>query len=144
MEIFLCRLRWSVGCALAVLLCGCNRGAPEGVAVTGTIQAAGEPLSAAVITLEPIDGTGGPNASAAVFDGRFEFAPDARLQGGRYLARVSMIPAEIRESIPPDQVMSMPPRDAMIDPRFDANSELDCELTVGQANRLEFSVDFLH
>ncbi|MCA9138410.1 MAG: carboxypeptidase regulatory-like domain-containing protein [Planctomycetales bacterium] len=134
---------WLLLCAAALVVLGCNRAEQTDVSVIGTVTAAGAPLSGAVITLEPIAPTGGPNASVAVFDGRFRIGSDADLRGGRYRARVSMIPIEIRQSIPANAVQSMPSGDVVIDPRFDANSELVCELNVGQANRLDFSVDYL-
>lgn len=95
------------------------------------------------MTLEPLSGTEGPNASAPVFHGRFDFKPDAGLRGGTYRVRISMIPLALRETLPPAQAAALPPADAVIDPAFDAKSNLKCELDRGADNTLEFSVSFL-
>ncbi|TWT49623.1 hypothetical protein Pla22_48200 [Rubripirellula amarantea] len=132
--------------ALAISTCvvGCKDSASPSVEATGIVMADGEPLSGAVVTLEPMRQTTGPNASVPVFDGKFEVPASAGLHGGLYRVRVAMIPAEIRKSIPAEQATNLPPDDAMIDPAFDANSDLTCELKPDQANSLSFAVAFLN
>ena len=103
----------------------------------------GTPLSGAVITLEPLSGTPGPNASSHVFDGRFAFDADSGLLGGRYRVRIAMLPAEILQTLPDEQRGKLPPKNAVVDPRFDRNSKLECELSRGQANVFNFEITFL-
>ena len=128
---------------LMLMATGCGSPPAQGVTAKGDVTVGDDPLSGAVITLEPMRGTAGPNASAAILDGHFEFAADAGLRGGRYRVRISMIPAEIRKGLPPEFAGSMPSADAMIDPRYDGASELTCELTPDQTNKLTFTVEFL-
>ena len=135
-------------CYLAVGLlclwaCGCSPPTIQGVTATGTVSAEDAPLSGAFITLEPMGNTTGPNATAPIFNGQFVFAEDAGLAGGKYRIRFAMIPAEIRRSIPADQMTSMPPDDAVIAPAYDTNSKLSCELKPGQENSLSYEVEFL-
>ncbi|TWU56811.1 hypothetical protein Poly51_27280 [Rubripirellula tenax] len=128
---------------IGICLTGCNPPPSPTLTASGTVVVRGKPLSGAVITLEPMRETKGPNASVPIFDGRFEVPADAGLHGGMYRVRIAMIPAEIRKAIPADQAKSMPPDDAMIDPAFDASSQLTCELKPDHANALAFAVEFL-
>lgn len=127
----------------AGLLLGCRSEPALSLSASGTVTADGRPLSGAVITFEPVSPTTGPNASVPVFDGKFVIPAEAELHGGTYRVRVAMIPAELRQNIPAEQAGSMPPDDAVIDPAFDADSTLTCELVADQANTLSFAVDFL-
>jgi len=128
---------------LSLILTGCQRSAGDGVAVSGVVEADGRPVSGVVITLEPIRGTTGPNASSAVFDGRFEIPSDAGLHGGEYRARFSMIPAELRASLPPEVAATLPPEGAAIDPAYDANSQLSCSVEYDRGDDSRFEIEFL-
>lgn len=133
-------LGWIV---LLVALAGCSSENEVGIAVRGKVTVGGQPLSGAVITLEPLRGTLGPNASASIFDGQFSFRPDAGMVGGRYRVRIAMLPTEILQALPADQREKLPKKNAVVDPNFDRNSNLVCELTRGQENVLEFDINFL-
>ncbi|TWT98391.1 hypothetical protein [Stieleria varia] len=124
-------------------IAGCTQKAVPAVTASGTVHVDGAPLSGAVITFEPLHGTTGPNASVPVFAGRFDVTTEAGLHGGRYLVRISLIPPEIRKTLPAEQSATLPPEDAVIDPEFDANSQLSCELKLNQTNPLAFDVEFL-
>lgn len=87
--------------------------------------------------------TTGPSASAAVFNGEFSVPESANLHGGSYRVRIAMIPASIRNDLPPEQVRFLPPDDAVISPAYDAHSRLSCELKPNQENILKFEVEFL-
>ncbi|MCO8124155.1 hypothetical protein NHH03_20595 [Stieleria sp. TO1_6] len=136
-------LRCLLGIVTVLPLLGCTPSARPGVTTTGTVTVDGQPLSGAVLTLEPINETTGPNASVPVLGGRFEIDASAGLHGGDYRARVSMIPAEIRASIPATAGYELPPPSAVIDPAFDGDSQLKCHLTPDDDNPLEFAVRFL-
>ncbi|WP_145207764.1 carboxypeptidase-like regulatory domain-containing protein [Planctomycetes bacterium TBK1r] len=129
--------------AMMLLTTGCTTPSQPNVTATGTVHVSGEPLSGAVITLEPMRQTTGPNASAPVFDGRFQVPASAGLHGGTYRVRVAMIPAELLAKLPSEQAASLPPADSVIDPSFDAESQLTCELKPDQPNALAFVVEFL-
>ncbi|WP_259636178.1 carboxypeptidase-like regulatory domain-containing protein [Stieleria sedimenti] len=139
------RLPFATALVLAMILLttGCNSPPQPNVTATGTVHVAGEPLSGAVITLEPMRQTTGPNASAPVFDGRFEVPASAGLHGGTYRVRVAMIPTELLVKLPSEQAASLPPAGAVIDPSFDAESQLSCDLKPDQPNALAFAVEFL-
>ncbi|QDV44624.1 hypothetical protein Enr13x_44920 [Stieleria neptunia] len=128
---------------MVALAVGCTPPSQPSVTATGTVHVGGEPLSGAVVTLEPMRQTTGPNASAPVFDGKFQVPAAAGLHGGTYRVRVAMIPAELLGGLPAQQAASLPPADAVIDPAFDAESQLTCELKPGQPNVLAFAVEFL-
>ncbi|MDV6030755.1 MAG: carboxypeptidase regulatory-like domain-containing protein [Phycisphaera sp. RhM] len=129
--------------AMMLLVTGCNSPSQRDVTAIGTVRVAGKPLSGAVITLEPMRQTTGPNASAPVFDGRFQVPASAGLHGGTYRVRVAMIPTELLAKLPSEQAAALPPADSVIDPSFDAESQLTCELKPDQPNTLAFAVDFL-
>ncbi|MEM6474003.1 MAG: hypothetical protein AAF802_30920, partial [Planctomycetota bacterium] len=88
---------------------GCSEATPGGVPVAGTVMVDGEPLSGAVITFEPKEGTGGPAASVPVFDGTFEVTADAGLHAGTFVVRVSLLPPEVRAALPGEQRSKCPP-----------------------------------
>jgi len=137
---------WQLFLTVSLLIAsvpGCQPPEPSGVTASGTVSVGKQPLSAAVITLEPMRETTGPNASAAIFDGHFDFPPEAGLQGGSYRVRISLIPAELRRSLPPEQAAKAPPPEAVIAPKYDGESQLNCQLTPGEPNTLTFTVEFL-
>ena len=129
---------------LAGFTVGCGKKPNQGVTASGTVTVGGDPLSGAVITLEPISGTTGPNASAPVLGGRFAINAEAGLHGGSYRVRVSMIPSGILGSIPNGAGFELPPDNAVIHPRYDADSDLTCQLNPGDQNEAEFVVEFLN
>ncbi|TWU47774.1 hypothetical protein [Rubripirellula reticaptiva] len=126
-----------------VSLVGCSSGHESTVTANGILSVRGKPLSGAVITLEPMSGTTGPNASVPVFGGKFSVPATADLHGGTYRVRVAMIPRELCKGLPAEQAALLPPADTMIDPAFDANSQLVCELKPDHSNSLKFEVEFL-
>jgi len=129
-----------IACALTIT--GCQSDSPSGIKASGQVRVQGEPLSGAVITLEPVQGTTGPALSTPVFGGRFEFTADAGLHGGTYQVRISMVPAELRKNIPESPEYQLPPADAVIDPQYDAQSDITWDLKAGQTNTSEFDVEF--
>jgi hypothetical protein len=130
------------GCAPSLV--GCGQESASGVPAAGRIDVDGQPLSGAVVTFEPIGETTGPNASVAIWKGEFEVQPEAGLHGGNYRVRVSLLPPEVRSELPVDGAVELPPKDAVIDPAFDAQSQLTCELNTESDNRLQFSVRYLN
>ncbi|KAA1260155.1 hypothetical protein LF1_26940 [Rubripirellula obstinata] len=123
-------------------LSGCQEDVASGLTVHGKVTCNGKPLSGAIVTLDPMSGTSGPIANTAVFDGEFNIGADAGLHGGKYVARFSMLPPEMRKILPPEQAAKLPPDNAMIGPEFDANSRLFCELTPNTKNELKFEIEF--
>lgn len=131
----------TVACTFAV---GCDSTAPPLLSVTGTVRADGQPLSAAIVTLEPIQSTTGPNASAPVIGGRFEIPADEGLRGGTYRVRVAMMPDSIVQTMPRDAGFDVPEPGTVISPAFDADSTLSCDLIPGQPNELKLDVQCLN
>ena len=134
---------WYVVALSALLFTGCREPNGSYAMVSGTVTVDGQPLSGAIVTFEPLDGTPGKNASASVFDGQFQISGDAQLHGGNYLARISMMPSGILRKLPDAQRQSLPPANSVIDPAFDSNSRLRCTLAPGQENSLAFQIHFL-
>ena len=128
--------------AATLLTIGCESKSSPVVVAKGTVMVGNKPLSGAFIMLEPVRGTTGTNASASVFNGEFTFGPEAKLSGGTYLVRVSMIPTEIRRKVPTQQIEWMPDDDAVVHPKFDRESQVTCDLVPGQDNTLEFEIKF--
>ncbi len=134
----------SIACfCLLIGVIGCEESERSIVTVDGTMTVGGQPLSGAFVTFEPMDGTTGPNASAAIMGGQFVIDRNAGLHGGRYRVRVAMIPPGMRAKIPAEIGFAMPPADAVIDPAFDANSTLRCQLKTNEPNTIHFQVEFL-
>ena len=129
---------------VTLLTVGCGAATENGVTASGTVIVGGDRLSGAVITLEPISGTTGPNASAPVLEGQFEITTEAGLHGGLYRVRVSMIPKNILGLIPNEAGIALPPENAVIHPRYDADSQLTWQLNRGEENEAEFMVEFLN
>lgn len=131
----------AAGTCLAVLMIiGCGQTQVDPATASGAVTSQGSPLSGALITLQPLQGTPGPTASAPILDGQFEFIPAHQLAGGTYRVRFMMIPAEVRAQLPLDQRQKFPPADAVIAPQFDARSQLQCQLQPGAHTELEFEV----
>jgi hypothetical protein len=128
--------------AMCLVSEGCQGTQDTGVAASGSVQSDDKPLSGAIITLEPIGTTTGPNASASILDGRFKIEPSAGLHGGTYRVRISMMPSDVLASLPPTQTANLP-SPAAIDPAFDANSQMTCELERNGKNELIFKVQFM-
>lgn len=130
--------------ASLVFLIGCGPSARQGVVVSGTVSLENDtPLSGAVITFEPQPGTAGPNASAPVFDGRFEITADAGLAPGGYVVRIAMMPPELLNALPEAQRASLPKQGSVIAPQFDGNSQLKCELPTESGEPLTYRIQFL-
>lgn len=128
---------------MVLFVVGCSKEKPRGVTASGQVLVGDSPLTGAVVTLEPIAGTRGPNASAPVFGGQFEIGTETGLSGGKYRVRIAMMPPEIRSTIPADAGYELPPSTAVIDPSFDANSRLACDLDSSSSSKLQFTVHFL-
>jgi len=127
---------------LPCLISGCDsRSTPE-VTAAGNVRIDGQPISGALITLEPLAPTTGPKASCPIFSGSFEFANEVGLHGGNYRVRFSLMPAEIRSSIPADHAEGLPPQDAVISDRFDSRSQLTWMLRPGQPNSMDFEIEY--
>jgi hypothetical protein len=124
-------------------LVGCGKDNKTSLTVDGTVRCDGDPLSGAIVVFEPLPGTSGPSATAPVFDGGFHVPADAGLHGGKYVARFSMIPPEIRGKLPPDQAANLPPKNAVIAPQHDARSRHTCELIADTHNQKTFEIEFL-
>lgn len=124
-------------------LVGCGKHNEASLTVDGTVRCNGVPLSGAIVIFEPLPGTTGPSATAPVFDGGFHVPADAGLHGGKYVARFSMIPPEIRGKLPSDQAANLPPTNAVIAPEHDARSQHTCELIADTRNQKTFSIQFL-
>ena len=134
--------------SVATLVCvaamiGCDVPVDPEVTATGSVSADGQPLSGAVISFEPMAATTGPNASAPIFDGTFNLPADAGLHGGTYRVRIAMMPSELLARLPAPQRSTLPEPGLVIDPRFDIDSRLTCELVAGEPNHLQFEVQFL-
>lgn len=128
---------------LALACAGCSDASKSFAAASGTITAAGRPLSGAVVTFEPLAGTTGPNASVGVFDGKFDVPASSELHGGTYRVRVEMMPSELLAAIPQPQQKSLPPTGSVIAPAYDVNSQMQCDLRPGQNDALSYEVEFL-
>ena len=83
---------------VAVLTSGCG---PRGVPVSGTVKLGGNPLSSAVVTLEPEAGSGTTGAGAVVRarDGHFEIGPERQIAAGKYVVRVSPVPLNVGDDL---------------------------------------------
>lgn len=123
-------------------LAGCQDAPVQATVIDGSVTVDGQPLTAAVVTFEPLRGTTGPSASSPIFGGQFSVDRDAKLHGGTYLARVKMIPASLRRGLPDDQLASLPSDDVMIDRRYDSDSQMNIELVPNQTNQVELEVEF--
>ncbi len=95
-------IRRRITFALAVLAAlgpgGC--GGRGGIPVSGTVKLGGAPLSAGIVALEPVAGSGtvGAGAIVRVRDGRFEVGSEKQLTVGWYLVRVSQVPVNPGDS----------------------------------------------
>lgn len=124
---------------------GCDRqGTTYSVSVTGRITVAGEPLSGAVITFQPIEGTSGPKASAPVFDGNYRIEPTAKLRPGTFLVRVSMLPPEMIKQLGPQLSIDSAAVNSgrVIAAQFDSESKTTVELHDNVENEFHWQVSY--
>lgn len=131
----------------AILLClaitGCRSGESGYATAEGTVTVDGRPVSGAVVTFEPLEGTGGPKASVPVIEGNYAVPVESRLVGGEYLVRISMIPDEMLGPMRVSLKDPFPPAGSVIAPAYDAQSTLQRSLIVDQPNRFDFEVELL-
>jgi hypothetical protein len=123
--------------ALTLFLAGCGQQNSETVSVAGSVTIAGQPLSGAVITFEPLPGTPGPKASSVVLDGQYRIEPSAGLRPGQFRVRISMLPSEMLSSVAPDSAQ------LVIAAEFDSNSQLSADLKTTEPNQADFQVEAL-
>lgn len=132
------------GClVVGFAMIGCRQDMPAGLLVNGTVTVDGQPVSGVIATLEPIQTTPGQNVSTIAWDGRFYFGPDSGLNGGTYRVRFSMVPEEIRNTVPIEERNHLPSKRAVIAPSFDSKSQLKWTLVDGQMNQKAFPIKFL-
>ncbi|TWU66738.1 hydroxyisourate hydrolase [Crateriforma conspicua] len=124
---------------LVIATPGCES-QPTGLTAAGEVTAKGKPVSGVVITLQPVPPTQGPKATALVFDGRFEFGPDAGLTAGQYRVRFSLLPPEFRQAAPEEQRSKFPPVGSVIPAKFDSQSNEIWELKSDQENRSQYEI----
>jgi hypothetical protein len=98
------RIALTLAVLSALCVCGCGG---SGVVVTGTVKFGGNPLSVAVVTLEPERGSGttGPGALVWARGGRFRIDSSRNLKPGKYVVRVSQTPLDPSQAQP-----TIPPR----------------------------------
>ena len=135
------------GCLSLLLACllpgpGCQQASPNVTTVQGGVTVNGRPLSGATIRFDPLPGTKGPKVSAAVFDGVYQVSDKLSMQPGAYRVRIAMAD-ELRPILPAEQLEKLPPEGTSIDPSFDINSTLQCDVVAGQMNQFDFDIHFL-
>ncbi len=133
---FVCLTASSFGCS--------GRTDTASVVVFGSVTVAGQPLSGAVITFEPMEGTRGPKASNSVFNGQYRIDESAKLQPGKFRVRVSMIPPEMLKQLE-STTSSTEFKEAAgraIAAPFDTDSQLTAQLSAGSENQVDFQVAF--
>ena len=133
----------AVSLVLPLLAFGCTP-AQDYATVCGTVSSNGQPLSGAVVTFVPTGTTGGPKASASIFDGEFEVSSEGKLRGGRYIARISFIPRDMLRQIPADQMAKLPAKGLYVSPQYDEQSTLVYDLFPGTQARLSIEVELRH
>jgi hypothetical protein len=131
---------------LAFVLPGCDTEEAIGATARGMVNAKmsgkrADVVSGVMITLEPIGETTGPKASAPVFSGKFNFDAEAGLHGGQYRVRFSLMPPEIRNTIPTEHAAGLPADDAAVVAKYDSQSSLTWDLSPKQTNQREFEIE---
>jgi hypothetical protein len=129
--VFACR-RWG-GSLLLIVCAGCGRG---GVPVDGTVLVAGNPVADGTIAFEPADGAG-LTVGAAIHDGQYHVGPEAGMQPGKKLARITAVYKTGRQVAvgTPAPPGSMADEVKMISP-----PPQPCEVTAGAEKRLDFDL----
>ena len=137
------RLVWILEIGVVVNSLGCQGEPNDMVSAKGRVTCQGKPLSGVVLTMEPIGQTKGASISAPVIFGQFDIGSRIGLRQGTYQVRFSMIPDEIRASIPPNVSEFVPPRGAAVARRYDTDSQLSWTLNSGDANLQNFEIEIL-
>jgi len=79
---------------LFVAGCGSGKSGPERVAVSGTVQRSGQPLSNASISFLPKEGHKGPAATTSIEEGRYRFTKATGPVAGAHRAVIRINPAK--------------------------------------------------
>ncbi len=135
-------IRWLL--LLGILaLAGCSDRGPERVAVQGSIQFGGRPISDGVIRFIPLEGTPGPKTSTGIVNGKYRLNAESGPPVGR-------LRVEIRQgqTVPPGMTMDdaavgskkyqLPPN--KIPAQFNTNSSLSVEAVAGKINTFDFDL----
>ena len=129
---------------LALLtVAGCRDTGPQRVAVQGSVQFDGRPVSDGSIRFIPLEGTPGPESAAPIVDGKYELD----VEGGPPAGKLRV---EIRQgaTIPPDmtndnsaasQKKYQIPQNK-IPPQYNESSSLSVEAVLGKSNTFDFDL----
>jgi len=131
---------WFIGIAV-VLSGGCGPSDPR-LAISGSVQFAGQPLAAGTIEFAPV-GSGG-QAGASINDGRFDIPAARGLPPGDYLVRITAAPVSLPTAMPPGppgpESMKKP---AAAADEIPAKYNSETELTVTVAKKSDNEFEFL-
>lgn len=121
---------------LAVSWCGCGRGGPERVVVSGTVTYQGRPLETGTIRFRPIGGTRAPASGAEIIDGQYEVAARGGVPVGTYRVqivahRVDPRYAGAAEPATSGSVDGGPPRQQYLPEKYNTRSELTLTIEPG-------------
>lgn len=124
----------------AMLLGGCQP-ATETATASGTVTVDGKPVTGVVIRLVPLAPTTGPKAATTVYNGAFSFDAEEGLHGGTYRVRFSVMPANLRSQLPPEEFEGIVPADKSIAREYDSKSELTWNIQPGAENTSTFEIE---
>ncbi|CAL1125475.1 unnamed protein product [Cladocopium goreaui] len=119
---------------------GCKP-AIEPATASGTVSVEGKPISGMVVTLQPIGTTTGPKATAAIVNGNFTFDEKARLHGGQYLVRFTVMPSSLISRLPEEASETAVPAGSVVPRKYDIDSKLTWNLTPGAENTSTFEIE---
>ncbi len=125
---------------VALTLGGCQS-SDEFATASGTVTVEGKPVSGVIIRLVPIAPTTGPKSATTVYNGAFSFDAEERLHGGEYRVRFSVMPANLRAQLPPEQFEGIVPADKSIAFEYDSKSEITWTITPGAENTSTFDIE---
>lgn len=123
----------------AVALGGCQP-AGETATASGTVTVDGKPVTGVIIQLVPIAPTTGPKAATTVYNGSFSFDAEEGLHGGEYRVRFSVMPANLRSQLPPEEFKGIVPADKSVAFAYDSMSELTWNIKPNAENSSTFEI----
>jgi len=122
---------------------GCGPGNPLGrKAISGKVTLDGQPLEHGSIAFEPMATKGGVGTGGVIAGGSYSIETTKGLPPGKYRVRInaSQGDEQVSTSEAPGPSSAAPPK-SLLPPKYNTQTELDCEVTEAGPNQFDFALE---
>ena len=129
------------GWLLLAALAGCGPGNPLGrKAISGKVTLDGKPLEQGNIAFQPLAAKG-TSTGGVIASGSYSIKTDKGLPPGKYRVRINAAAAAspVDPNQPPGPAAA-PAASPLIPPKYNTQSQLECEVTEARPNQFDFDL----